>query len=977
MGRQAAIRKSAPFLLVLLVLTGLYLISLRNYLLFHSVAEVFSIVVAGTIFVVAWNSRQWMDNNYLLFIGIAVLFTGGIDLVHTLAYRGVGVFSGYDSNLATQLWIAARYTQAVSFLIAPLFLNRKLRVNLAFLCFALVTILLLTSIFYWKIFPACYVEGTGLTAFKKVSEYIISAIFLASVFLLFRKRASFDKSVFYLLVVSIVLTAGAELAFTTYLSVFGSAVAFGHILRVAAVYLIYKALIETGLTRPYDFLFRNLRDSEEKFRTVFMTSPDAVYLATLEDGLIVEINKGYENVFGYTREEAIGKTPLQLNLYENAADRARMISELKTKGFVRELELRGRRKNGAIFTGLLSVSPVTIENRQHTVGIIRDITERKQAEDALRENEEKYRILFESSIEGIGYSKGNSIVHANRALLEIFGYVSLEEYVSKPLIDHVAPESKAFILDRVAKRERNEYMPPRYECRIVRKDGAIRDVEISTSIVSLGGENFVQSTFKDVTDHNRAEHALRESEERYRSIFEKSLNAIFLLDSATGRYVDANSAAQTLTGRTVESLRRLTTADVTPAGAGNRLQIARTVTESRDIGEVEFVRPDGSKRTALMSIVPAGGNLVFGIALDITTRKERRMLEAILGSMSEGLVVLDSDRRVAYFNHVAETLVGVNARDILGQSAEVLHSIVSSRASDPVALLAAWADALKRLEELPRFESEVVTSLGKRVVEATMFMVGDKENPLGSGTILRDVTREREIDRMKSEFVSIASHELRTPLTGIYGFAELLLKRAPELTEGHRKWAQTVHTESARLSSIVEDLLNVSSIEAGRLSLDLGPVEARPVVERVIEHARYAYSSHQINVEIPDAFPMVLADGEKLQQVFHNLIDNACKYSPGGGPVVVSVKVDLGKEMSVFSVSDKGLGIPEDEIPKLFTRFHRVLRPEMTGLRGTGLGLYIVKSLVEMMGGNIRVESKVNQGSTFFFSLPLAELLSE
>jgi len=181
-------RPYVTILLGALVLFGLYLTSRHSYLLFHSLTEIFSVVVAFGIFVLTWNSRRFIDNSYILFLGIAYLFIGTVDLVHTLTYQGMGVFPGYGSDLATQLWIAARYVQSISFLAAPLLIGRKLRAPFVFLGYMVVTPLLLMSIFYWDIFPACFVDGVGLTPFKKISEYVISFIFLASIFLLYRKR---------------------------------------------------------------------------------------------------------------------------------------------------------------------------------------------------------------------------------------------------------------------------------------------------------------------------------------------------------------------------------------------------------------------------------------------------------------------------------------------------------------------------------------------------------------------------------------------------------------------------------------------------------------------------------------------------------------------------------------------------------------------------------------------------------------------
>jgi PAS domain S-box-containing protein len=264
MEKQLIFSKKYLYLLFgILVLLGLYLSSLYNYLLFHSLAEIFSIVIACGIFMIAWNSRRFLDNNYLLLIGIAYLFVGGFDLIHTLAYKGMNIFQGYETNLPTQLWISARYMESLSLLIAPLFLRRKLKVNLVFLTYAAASTLLLLFIFYWDIFPTCFIEGIGLTPFKKISEYIISLIFLASIVLLLMNRRDFDKNILQWVVWSITVTIASELAFTFYIDAYGFSNLVGHCFKILSFYFIYKALIETGLSKPYDLLFRNLKKSEE------------------------------------------------------------------------------------------------------------------------------------------------------------------------------------------------------------------------------------------------------------------------------------------------------------------------------------------------------------------------------------------------------------------------------------------------------------------------------------------------------------------------------------------------------------------------------------------------------------------------------------------------------------------------------------------------------------------------------------------
>jgi len=247
----------------ILILLGLYLTSLYSYLLFHSLAEMFSIVVACGIFMLAWNVRRFLDHTYLLFLGVAYLFIGGLDMLHTLAYKGMGVFQAYNTNLPTQLWIAARYEESLSLFIALFFIRRKLKLNMLFFSYALATSLLLGSIFYWELFPICFIEGVGLTGFKKVSEYAICLILLAAVAMLYRKRREFDGSVLRLLIASVTLTIVAELSFTFYMHAYGFSNLIGHFFKIISFYLIYKAVIETGLARPYTLLFRNLKRSEE------------------------------------------------------------------------------------------------------------------------------------------------------------------------------------------------------------------------------------------------------------------------------------------------------------------------------------------------------------------------------------------------------------------------------------------------------------------------------------------------------------------------------------------------------------------------------------------------------------------------------------------------------------------------------------------------------------------------------------------
>jgi len=246
-----------------LALPVLYFISRYNYNLFHSLADGVSIVIAVCIFTIIWNGRRIVDNDYFLYVGIAFLFFAFLDLMHLLGNKNMGVFPEYG-NLGPALYIASRYVLSISLMIAPLFINRKLNTTVMFAVYSLVTSLILLSIFYWRIFPVCIVEGVGLTPFKIASDYIICLFLLGAMGLLLIKRRSFDPGVLRTIVSSIILSIVTGFAFTLYTDAFGIMNMAGHSFQIASFYLFYLAFIETSLTKPQDILYRKLKQREEK-----------------------------------------------------------------------------------------------------------------------------------------------------------------------------------------------------------------------------------------------------------------------------------------------------------------------------------------------------------------------------------------------------------------------------------------------------------------------------------------------------------------------------------------------------------------------------------------------------------------------------------------------------------------------------------------------------------------------------------------
>jgi PAS domain S-box-containing protein len=423
-------------LLGLFLLFGLYITSLYSFLLFHSLAEIFSIVVACGIFMLAWNSRHLLDNNYLLFIGIAYLFIGGLDLLHTLAYKGMGVFHGYNANLPTQLWIAARYMESLSLLIASFFIGHSLRKNVVFLCYALATALLLVSIFHWNFFPVCFEEGVGLSPFKKFSEYLISLILIASIGMLWKRRSEFDTEVLRLLIVSILLTVASELAFTFYIQVYAFSNLVGHYLKIISYFLIYRAIIETGLARPYTLLFRNLkksetalRESEERYRRLVELSFDAIVIHS--GGEIVFVNPTAAELLGAMEpEQLLGKSVLDLVHSDYRSTVSERVQQVLAEGkSVPPAEEKLVRLDGVPVDVELLDLPITYQDQPAVQVVFRDITERKKTEAQIIRAKREWELTFDAVPDLIMIlDDKHRILRANRATAERLG-VRLDELV--------------------------------------------------------------------------------------------------------------------------------------------------------------------------------------------------------------------------------------------------------------------------------------------------------------------------------------------------------------------------------------------------------------------------------------------------------------------------------------------------------------------------------------------------------------------
>jgi PAS domain S-box-containing protein len=699
-------RSYAPILIGVLVLFGLYRTSSYSYLLFHSLAEIFSIVVACGIFMIAWNSRRFLDNTYLLFIGIAYLFVGGLDLIHTLAYKGMGVFEGYGTNLPTQLWIAARYVESLSLLIAPLFLRRRLNVNSVFLGYALATSLLLGSIFYWNLFPICFIEGVGLTPFKKISEYVISLVLFASIAILLRKRRQFDASVLRLLVASIILTIVSELAFTFYIHAYGLSNLIGHYLKIISFYFIYKAFIETGLAKPYALLFRNLkqseealRESEERFRQLSENVQDAFSLGTPGDGdrgEILYVNPAFEEIFGIKAEEIYETdNPWLEMLHEDDRDRvlASLEEFLKDRGEY-DVEYRIVRDQGEVRWIWAKAFPIRNERGEmvRTAGIAQDITHRKQAEDELR----KLSRAVEQSPATVVITDGEgTIEYVNPKFVQLTGYSPAEAIGQNPRILNSGKHPPEFYREMWETITGGEQW--RGELYNKKKNGDFywEFASISPIRNDEGAITHFVGVKEDITERKRAEDQIIRAKQEWERTFDAVPDLIMILDNEY-RVVRANRATADRLGCTPKDLVGRLCYDAFH-GAEKPVAFcphARLIADGlAHSAEVHEDRLGGDFLVSVNPLHDPEGKLTGSVhvARDITERKraeqalrtEKAFSESMLNAMVDTVFVFDPDtgkplRWNKAFNEISgytdEEITSLQAPDGWYDEADLKHA---------------------------------------------------------------------------------------------------------------------------------------------------------------------------------------------------------------------------------------------------------------------------------------------------------------
>jgi PAS domain S-box-containing protein len=353
--------------------------------------------------------------------------------------------------------------------------------------------------------------------------------------------------------------------------------------------------------------------------------------------------------------------------------------------------------------------------------------------------------------------------------------------------------------------------------------------------------------------------------------------------------------------------------------------------------------------------------------------EEQSKTKLVLQSIADGVYTVDCDLRILTFNPAAEQIMGWREAEVQGElCSKTFCNVGSDGQSHQTQLI---QQALERGQPTSS-DSDAPAILnrdGREIfVSSSVAPISDRKGQVvGAVVAFRDVSAERELDRLKSDFVSMVSHELRSPLANLSAAIELMYS-ALHNQDVMQQALDIANTNKQRLVRLVSDILNISQIEAGQMKAQREPVTVLPIIQRLVRTAQASTNKHQILFRKPDSVPFVMADSNKLEIVLNNFLENAIRYSPDGGRILVKIVGPVDDQL-VISVIDEGIGISKEHAEKIFDRFYRVDGSDGRKVYGHGLGLYISKHLIELQNGRIWVQSKEGLGSCFSFSLPIVQ----
>ncbi len=776
-----------------------------------------------------------------------------------------------------------------------------------------------------------------------------------------------------------------------------------------------------------------LQEREAQYRTVFEAVTDGIEIYDLETAQLVAANPATAAMHGCTLEEFKAMPPEEFI----HPDYLHLFGELLTAiraGQPFQCHSVNFRPGRVPFHVEVRATRMIYNRKPHILAIVRDVDDRKRAEAQLRQQEAFLRSIYDGIdaaifVANITEDGEFRYVGMNAAMVTSRKYQSRDDWQNKTPIELLGEEIGTEVLENY-RRCLEAGTTISYEVSVVNAMG--EQVWSYTTLTPLQDQQgrFYQlvGTAIDISDRKQAEAALQEREAFLRSIYDGSETQIFVYnvsESGELRHAGWNAYSERITGRKSRDCEGKTFEELFGAdGAAIQRRFQSCYDQGAIISYEECITFQNQQSwwfTTLNPLKTEDGRVyrIVGTALDITKLKQAEValqdalaealgLNAILDNLVDGLLVTNTEGRVSRYNPALLEMytlgtVDLQGEDVIDLPMPGLADLLAQTYANPGEVFTGEVE-LNR----DRIGQAAATTIYKRSA------AGEAEIWLGSAVLIRDVTAEREIDRMKTDFISTVSHELRTPLTSVLGFASIIKEKLeedvfPQIQTADRKLQRALKkvdanvsiivSEAERLTALINDVLDIAKMEAGKVEWQMQPLNPEEVIDQAIAatSSLFETSSLAFHRNVPRNLPQILGDRDRLIQVIINLISNAVKFTEEGS-VTVRARVESSEVLRVqsgqvkdngsdshpnpsalphtliISIVDTGMGIAPEDQPKVFEKFKQVGDTLTDKPKGTGLGLPICQQIVDYHGGVIWVESELGVGSTFSFSLPLNQL---